>query len=195
MKKDENRFFSGGGKGGKLESPDTFHRLKTGLGYIYIYSIEGIPIRICFSPERRNILPDAEDPSPRVLRVMQALLGFLEGGEVEGSLVDELLDSPTLTSFQKKVYRVTASIPRGRTLSYGEVADRAGHPRAARAVGNAMRRNPFPLIIPCHRVVRSDGRLGGYSGPPGMKERLLALEGVEIYGEYARHVARDNRGS
>jgi methylated-DNA-[protein]-cysteine S-methyltransferase len=69
----------------------------------------------------------------------------------------------------------------GETVSYGELAEMAGRPRAARAVGNAMSRNPVPIVVPCHRVVGADGRIGGY-GPSGVptKRFLLSLEGVEL---------------
>ncbi|HEX7897287.1 MAG TPA: methylated-DNA--[protein]-cysteine S-methyltransferase [Planctomycetota bacterium] len=81
------------------------------------------------------------------------------------------------TPFTRKIYEVVRRIPRGRVKTYGEVADAAGRPGAARAVGSAMAKNPVCLFIPCHRVVGSDG-LGGYSGEGGieLKKRLLALE-------------------
>ena len=72
--------------------------------------------------------------------------------------------------------RPRGEIPRGQTCSYAELAARAGRPGAARAVGQAMARNPWPIIVPCHRVVASDGGLGGYGGGLDMKERLLRLE-------------------
>ncbi len=82
------------------------------------------------------------------------------------------------TAFQKKVRKRTRSIPYGQKNSYLEVAEMAGSPRAARAVGNVMRTNPVPLIMPCHRVVSSDGTLGGFSAPTGiqLKKKLLDLE-------------------
>jgi methylated-DNA-[protein]-cysteine S-methyltransferase len=81
--------------------------------------------------------------------------------------------------FYRRVYDVVRSIPSGETLTYGEVARAAGRPGAARAVGNAMKRNPVCLFIPCHRVLGSGG-LGGYSGAGGLttKRRLLELEGA-----------------
>jgi methylated-DNA-[protein]-cysteine S-methyltransferase len=84
-----------------------------------------------------------------------------------------------MTDFQKRVVRTCRRIRYGKTLSYGEVATRAGSPRAARAVGTVMRNNRTPLLVPCHRVVASGG-VGGYSAANGvsMKKRLLALEGV-----------------
>ena len=81
-----------------------------------------------------------------------------------------------LTDFQIKVLEATAAIPIGRTATYGEIAMLVGRPRASRAVGTALKRNPFPVIIPCHRVVRKDG-IGNYSnGGPAAKLRLLIKE-------------------
>lgn len=85
---------------------------------------------------------------------------------------------PSGTPFQQAVLRAIAAIPRGSTASYAQIAKDVGHPGAARAVGNAVARNPLPLIIPCHRVVGSSS-LGGYSfGGKARKETLLALEGA-----------------
>ena len=78
--------------------------------------------------------------------------------------------------FQQAVYRAVCRIPRGQTRSYQWVARAIGRPRAARAVGNALNRNPFAPRVPCHRVIRSDGSLGGFAGGPVKKRRLLALE-------------------
>jgi len=82
-----------------------------------------------------------------------------------------------LTKFQWKVLTVTAKIPLGETRSYKWVAEQIGSPRAVRAVGQALRRNPYPVTIPCHRVIKSDGSLGGYAGGSGKKKaELLAIE-------------------
>lgn len=82
------------------------------------------------------------------------------------------------TEFQKKVWKACGKIPFGKTTAYGELAQSAGHPKAARAVGSAMAKNPLPIIIPCHRVVTSSGKLGGYSGNGGLKTKryLLSFE-------------------
>ncbi len=80
------------------------------------------------------------------------------------------------TSFQKKVWRTLAKIPYGETRSYKEIARAIGHPRAFRAVGNANRKNPIPLIIPCHRVIESRGELGGFGHGIKIKKMLLDLE-------------------
>ena len=87
-----------------------------------------------------------------------------------------------LTVFERDVYAALGRVPYGTVVSYRELAAAAGRPRAYRAVGSAMARNRLPVILPCHRVVRNDGRLGAYGDDPAWKERLLELEGVEVKG-------------
>ena len=89
------------------------------------------------------------------------------------------------TDFQKKVLKAARSIPRGRTVSYKELAQMSGYPKAVRAVANVMRHNPFPLVIPCHRVIRNDGSIGGFGGKISgsnirLKRKLLESEGVTL---------------
>jgi methylated-DNA-[protein]-cysteine S-methyltransferase len=88
------------------------------------------------------------------------------------------LDLSAVPPFHRRVYQLARAIPPGQTLSYGEVAARLGSPGGARAVGQALRRNPFAVVVPCHRVVAAGGRLGGFSAPGGMatKTELLARE-------------------
>jgi len=81
-------------------------------------------------------------------------------------------------SFTQKVYAIVAKIPRGSTMTYGEVARRAGRPRAYRAVGNIMNKNPDTKKVPCHRVLRSDGTVGGYAWGTAKKTALLRREGA-----------------
>lgn len=86
-----------------------------------------------------------------------------------------------LTTFAQKVLEATRHIPRGQVLTYSELAGMIGAPRAQRAVGNALAQNPLPFIVPCHRVIRADGHLGGYSGGGrNTKARLLGFEGVNV---------------
>ncbi len=86
-------------------------------------------------------------------------------------------DKVSLSVFEWRVLAVTLRIPLGETRSYQWIAKEAGAPRAVRAVGQALKKNPFPLLIPCHRVIRSDGKIGGYSaGGERVKRDLLALE-------------------
>ncbi len=88
------------------------------------------------------------------------------------------MKKPRSTSFAEKVYAVVAKIPRGKTLTYAEVARRAGRPKAYRAVGNIMNKNPDTKKVPCHRVVRSDGTPGGYAWGAAKKIALLRREGA-----------------
>ena len=85
--------------------------------------------------------------------------------------------------FQIRVYRAVSSIPWGKTRSYSWVAARAGSPDAVRAAGQALKRNPFPFIIPCHRVIRGDGVAGGFAWGKGLKKRLLEIEKTVIIGK------------
>jgi methylated-DNA-[protein]-cysteine S-methyltransferase len=88
--------------------------------------------------------------------------------------------SPVGTDFQRAVWNALRRIPYGRTISYGELAKRVGKPTASRAVGAANGRNPLPIVVPCHRVIGSNGRLTGYYGGTHLKEFLLKLEGALI---------------
>jgi O-6-methylguanine DNA methyltransferase len=90
------------------------------------------------------------------------------------------LDLRGVPPFHEKIYREALKIPRGQTFSYGDLAKRSGSPKAARAVGQAMAKNPIPIIVPCHRVLASGAKLGGFSAPGGLtsKLRLLGLEGA-----------------
>ncbi len=90
-----------------------------------------------------------------------------------------LLDFSFLTYFEKKVLLATYKIPYGEVRTYKHIAKLVGNPNASRAVGNALRKNPFPIIIPCHRVIKSDGSLGGFFSGLDIKKRLLDIEGNE----------------
>ena len=84
------------------------------------------------------------------------------------------------SEFEKKVWKEASKIPFGKTSSYRKIAEICGRPRAYRAVGNAMGKNPVLLLVPCHRILKSDGSLGGFSAGLNLKRRLLSLEGVNI---------------
>jgi methylated-DNA-[protein]-cysteine S-methyltransferase len=88
------------------------------------------------------------------------------------------IDRRMIRGIARDVLAATARVPFGRTTTYREIAERIGHPRAARAVGNALGGNPIPVVIPCHRVVRAGGAVGGYGGGPERKRALLTLEGA-----------------
>lgn len=98
-----------------------------------------------------------------------------------------LVDLSICTPFQQSVLREEHAIPRGMTSSYGRIADRLDS-RAVRAVGSALARNPFPIVVPCHRAVRSDRTLGGYQGGLEMKRKILSMEGVKFDSEGRVHL-------
>ena len=84
-----------------------------------------------------------------------------------------------ITEFERKVYLVVSKIPKGEVRSYKWVAKAVGRPKAARAVGNALNKNPYAPVVPCHRVVKSDGSIGGFSKGIKAKKRLLRREGID----------------
>ena len=115
-----------------------------------------------------------------VRTVAAGIRALLRGAKVEFDL--DLVALDQCPPFQQAVLQATHGIPRGQVSTYGRIAAQLGRPGAARAVGNALANNPFPLLIPCHRVVRAGGHLGGYGGGSLLKQALLALEGVETGG-------------
>jgi methylated-DNA-[protein]-cysteine S-methyltransferase len=94
------------------------------------------------------------------------------------------LDFGDVPDFPRRVYEIARSIPPGRTLTYGEIARKLGDPLRAREVGQALARNPFPIVVPCHRVLAANGKSGGFSAPGGVstKLRLLEIEGAQASG-------------
>lgn len=108
---------------------------------------------------------------------------FLSGEDIRFSL--SLIHLQGCPGFQQEALRAEHRIPRGMVSSYADIARHLGRPSVPRAVGNALARNPFPVIIPCHRAIRSDGALGGFQGGAAMKRRLLEMEGVEFTQEGA----------
>lgn len=116
------------------------------------------------------------EPPPAIRAVIDRIVALIGGEPVD--LSTSPLDLSGLPDFHRRVYAVTMAIPPGETLTYGEVARRIGEPQAAQAVGQALGRNPIPIIIPCHRVLGARGRTGGFSanGGVGTKLKLLSIE-------------------
>ncbi|MDH7487053.1 MAG: methylated-DNA--[protein]-cysteine S-methyltransferase [Anaerolineae bacterium] len=112
----------------------------------------------------------------RLASLKARLQAYFRGEAVD--FADLPLDTHQGTEFQQRVWAATRAIPRGQTRSYGALAQEVGSPGAARAVGQAMARNPWPIVVPCHRVVGHDGRLTGFGGGLEMKRRLLEMERV-----------------
>ena len=121
--------------------------------------------------------PAAGDPPPGVVERITGLLA----GEPD-DLADVELDWRDVGTFERDVYEALRRVPPGCTTTYGELARLAGHPGRAQRVGRALGRNPFPIVVPCHRVVGADRRLVGFSAPGGVetKSRILAIEGAQL---------------
>ncbi len=137
----------------------------------------------CASETRARVLrrfPDAREapPPPDVQDVIESIGALLRGDARDLSGV--VLDMDRVPSFHRRVYEIARTIPPGTTLSYGDLAARLGTPGAARAVGQALGRNPFAIVVPCHRVLAAGGKTGGFSANGGVatKLRLLAIESV-----------------
>jgi len=111
-------------------------------------------------------------------RVASEISKYISGKDVR--FTTKLLDLERLKNFQKKVLKLTIKIPKGSITTYGSIAKKLGIIRGARAVGQALANNPFPIIIPCHRVIRSDGSIGGFGDNIELKRKLLRIEGVCI---------------
>ena len=143
----------------------------TSIGKINIVEEDGFLTDVCIS--ENFVIEDATIKETTLIKeTIGQLNDFLAGRRREFDL--PLL--PKGTEFQKKVWRELQNIPYGKTCSYKDIAEKIGSPKAARAVGRANNKNPIILIIPCHRVIGSDGRLVGYGAGLELKERLLALE-------------------
>jgi methylated-DNA-[protein]-cysteine S-methyltransferase len=128
--------------------------------------------------------PDAQEmpPPPAIQQAIDGIVALLHGEPAD--LSDVPLDMNGLPELHRQVYEVARTIPPGQTLSYGEIAARLDNRGLAREVGQALGQNPFAIVVPCHRVVTSDGRLGGFSASGGVqtKLRMLAIEGAPMAG-------------
>jgi methylated-DNA-[protein]-cysteine S-methyltransferase len=123
---------------------------------------------------------------PGIKKIANQIRDFLSAGTEHFDKVH--LDLSWCTTFQKNVLLAARSIPRGRVVSYSELARNAGFPRAVRAVASVMRNNRFPLVVPCHRVIGKNGNIGGFMGATRgkavlLKKKLLMLEGARVVAE------------
>lgn len=126
----------------------------------------------------RKRFPDAveTEPPPEIETIIDRIRDLLAGGRDD--LADVVLDVEGQSAFNLRVYAIARAITPGETSTYGEVARAMGEPGAARAVGKALGENPWPIVVPCHRVLGSSGGVGGFSAPGGSttKARLLTIE-------------------
>jgi methylated-DNA-[protein]-cysteine S-methyltransferase len=144
-----------------------------------------LPERDADATRRRmaSRFPEAVEavPPPHIQRGLDAVVALMRGECVDLAFIR--LDMDGVPEFHQRVYDVARTIPAGATLTYGEVARRVGDPGAARAVGQALGRNPFAVIVPCHRVTAAGGKTGGFSASGGAvtKLTLLAIEGAQLF--------------
>lgn len=130
----------------------------------------------------RDGFGSTDETRPEDVRALQRwtleLEGYFRGERLSWSPADirPELEQSGLSRFARRTVEALMEVPAGSTVAYGELASLAGHPRAARAVGSVMASNSIPIVIPCHRVIRSDGSLGRYGNDPSWKERLLEHE-------------------
>ena len=132
----------------------------------------------------RERFPDLSEvpPPPQVQRALEGIVALLRGEASDLSAIS--LDMGGVPPFHRRVYEVARTIPSGTTVSYGDIATRLGAPGSARAVGQALGRNPFAIVVPCHRVLAAGGKVGGFSANGGIttKLRLLSIEGAQANG-------------
>jgi methylated-DNA-[protein]-cysteine S-methyltransferase len=134
---------------------------------------------------RRSFLrkiPDAVEspPTPEIQKAIADIRALLAGGPLD--LLDVEIDIARVPEFNARVYAIARAIPPGETLTYGEIATRLGDRLLARQVGQALGRNPWPMVVPCHRVTAAGGKLGGFTARGGVntKARLLEIEGAAV---------------
>ncbi|GAA2784705.1 methylated-DNA--[protein]-cysteine S-methyltransferase [Saccharopolyspora taberi] len=160
----------------------TYRTVDTPVGPLLVAATEQGLLRVAFAREDHDAVLSAlaTAVSPRILRsgerldeVARQLDEYFAGSRRR---FDVPLDLRLSKGFRRDVLAHLPHIEYGRTESYAEVAAAAGSPKAVRAVGTACARNPLPVVVPCHRVVRSDGSFGGYVGGPEAKQRLLTME-------------------
>ena len=132
--------------------------------------------QVDFVQSESTLSKEIKSQQKMTLKWLQAYLG----GKPSDALPKPSLDLSSGTVFQQKVWKDMLKIPYGKTQSYGQIAKSIKNPKAVRAVGGACGANPIPLIIPCHRVLAANGKLGGFSGGLPWKKRLLKLEGIEL---------------
>ncbi|MFN8598398.1 MAG: methylated-DNA--[protein]-cysteine S-methyltransferase [Anaerolineae bacterium] len=157
------------------------------VGDLYVAVSERGLIALDFGLGERNFVDRVQRRTKATLvrsreacaEAMQQVREYLDGKRTKFDLP---LDMTTMTAFQKQVLTAALKIPRGQWLTYGDVAKAIGRPQASRAVGQALGHNPVPIVIPCHRVLGSDGSLHGYSGGGGIQTKawLLQLEGASL---------------
>lgn len=152
----------------------------TSLGQILILGSEECLLKISIHTSRQSAIKDATRQLPDAIEsnsafgdLPQRLQRYAHGEQI---VFKDKLNLGKATTFQRAVWDAARAIPYGETRTYGWIAQRIGKPKAARAVGQALKCNPFPIIVPCHRVIGADGGLTGFSAGLDLKRKLLDLE-------------------
>jgi len=164
----------------------TYHLFETSLGTIGI-AWRGDAITRLLLPQKdvaamarklEAFGANPTEPSPFVSSIIDMVRRYANGEPIEFSNVE--VSAGDVGDMRAAIYAVLRTVPHGQTLTYGDLAKLAGYPGMAREIGEAMGKNPVPLIVPCHRVVAAGGRIGGFSAPGGSatKEKMLRLEGA-----------------
>jgi methylated-DNA-[protein]-cysteine S-methyltransferase len=157
--------------------------LATPIGRVLVAARQAGLVRVSFRQTDASFVADLRArfgvapvrSATRTADVVHQLRAYFAG---ERRTFDIQVDLSRLTPFQRRVLLAAARVPAGEVVSYGDIARRIGQPKGSRAVGQALGRNPIPIVIPCHRVVAAGGRLGGYTGGLDIKKKLLRLEGA-----------------
>jgi len=157
--------------------------IRTPIGRLLVAATEAGLVRVSFRQaeasfvqELRERLGAAPVRSPaRTADIVHQLRAYFAG---ERRTFDVRVDLSRLTPFHRRVLATAANVPAGQVVSYGEIARRIGQPGGSRAVGQALKRNPVPIVIPCHRVIAAGGKIGGYGGGLAIKRKLLRIEGA-----------------
>jgi methylated-DNA-[protein]-cysteine S-methyltransferase len=182
-----------------MEAEMDFRPMSATIGYTIIDTAIG-PVGVAWSAEGvcRVALPERDrarmesrfalrlggagpaEPPAHIAPAIELIRRYAEGERVDFSDVPIDFDGADL--FRRAIYQAARGLRFGETTTYGGLADAAGHPGKARETGEALGRNPVPIIVPCHRIVAAGGKIGGFSAPGGSstKEKLLALEGVRV---------------
>jgi O-6-methylguanine DNA methyltransferase len=167
---------------GKVPATAYVTDVATPIGRVRVAATDAGLVRVDFRQSETSFARELRDLGLTVARstarthdVVRQLRAYFAGRRRR---FDVRVDLRGVTPFQRRVLEATSKVPPGQVVSYGEIARRIGRPRGSRAVGQALGRNPVPIVIPCHRVVAAGGRLGGYTGGLAIKKKLLRLEGT-----------------
>jgi len=164
-----------------VENPASLIHFSSSIGQITVTATRKGISHVLLGKPRSNPLPELH-PTDLLAQAKFQILEYLDGSRRVFTLP---LDWETITGFQRDVLSITLEIPFGSVMTYGQIAQLLKKPMASRAVGGALSRNPLPILIPCHRVIATSGKLTGYTGADGITTKILLLrkEGLSIVNQ------------